>query len=60
MNESLGLKNESSMKIYKVENNEEFNKLVTTQTDKNKSILMENNDYVKADELNNYSIFLKK
>jgi uncharacterized protein YbcV (DUF1398 family) len=60
MNESLGLKNESSMKIYRVENNEEFNKLVTTQTDKNKSILMENNDYVKADELNNYSIFLKK
>jgi hypothetical protein len=60
MNESLGLKNESSVKIYRVDNNEEFNKLVTTKTDKNKSILMENNEFVKADELNKYSIFLKK
>ena len=59
MNESFGLKNESSTKIYKVENNEEFNKLVS-QSDKNKTILMENNEFVTAEELNQYSIFLKK
>lgn len=59
VNESFGLKNESSMKIYKVENNEEFNNLVT-KTEKNKEILMENKEFVTADDLNQYSIFLKK
>jgi hypothetical protein len=59
MNESLGLENESTVKIYKVENNEEFNKLVS-KSDKNKTILMENNEFVTAEELNQYSIFLKK
>lgn len=59
VNESLGLENESSVKIYKVENNEEFNKLVS-KSDKNKTILMENNEFVTAKELNEYSIFLKK
>jgi hypothetical protein len=59
VNESLGLENESSVKIYKVENNEEFNNLVS-KTDKNKTILMENNEFVTAKELNEYSIFLKK
>ena len=58
LNESLGLENESPVKIYRVENNEEFNKLV--KTDKNKTSLMENNEFVTADELNQYSIFLKK
>jgi hypothetical protein len=61
INESLGLKNDSSTKIYKVENNEEFNKLVNN-TEKNKKATMENakNEFVTADELNQYSIFLKK
>jgi len=59
VNESLGLENESTVKIYKVENNEEFNKLVS-KSDKNKTILMENNEFVTAEELNQYSIFLKK
>lgn len=59
VNESLGLENESSVKIYKVENNEEFNKLVS-KIDKNKTILMENKELVTAEELNQYSIFLKK
>ena len=59
MNESLGLENESTVKIYKVENNEEFNNLVS-KSDKNKTILMENNEFVTAEELNQYSIFLKK
>lgn len=59
VNESLGLENESSVKIYKVENNEEFNNLVS-KSDKNKTILMENNEFVTAKELNEYSIFLKK
>ncbi len=58
LNESLGLENESPVKIYRVENNEEFNKLV--KTDKNKTSLMENNEFVTADELNQYSVFLKK
>jgi hypothetical protein len=59
LNEQLGLKNESGMKIYKVENNEEFNKLVST-LDKNKQTLMENNEFVTTEDLNGYSIFLKK
>lgn len=59
INESFGLKNEDAIKIYKVENNEEFNKLVAT-TEKNKTFLMENNEFVTAEELNKYSIFLKK
>jgi hypothetical protein len=58
VNESLGLKNESSVKIYKVENSEEFEKILNQ--DKNKSNTMEaNKEYVTADELNKYSIFLK-
>lgn len=59
INESFGLKNEDTIKIYKVENNEEFKNLVAT-TEKNKEFLMENNEFVTAEELNKYSIFLKK
>jgi hypothetical protein len=61
MNESLGLKNDSGLKIYKVDNNEEFNKLVSIKTEiKNKETLMENNEFVTAEELNQYSVFIKK
>jgi len=60
LNESLGLENESSLKIYKVENNEEFNTIVNKSDNKNKTVLMENNEFVTAEELNKYSIFLKK
>lgn len=61
MNESLGLKNDSDLKIYKVDNNEEFNKLVSIKTEiKNKETLMENNEFVTAEELNQYSVFIKK
>lgn len=61
LNESLGLEKESSVKIYKVENNEEFQKIVNKTSDnKNKTSLMENNEFVTADELNQYSVFLKK
>jgi hypothetical protein len=60
LNESLGIENESSLKIYKVENDEEFQKIVNKSDNKNKSILMENNEFVTAEELNKYSIFLKK
>ena len=60
LNESLGIEKESSLKIYKVENNEEFNKIVNKTDNKNKSVLMENNEFVTAEELNQYSIFLKK
>ncbi len=59
INESFGLKNDDAIKIYKVENNEEFQKLVATN-EKNKTFLMENNEFVTAEELNKYSIFLKK
>ena len=59
VNESLGIENESGVKIYKVENNEEFEKIFNQE--KNKSNVMESNkEYVTADELNKYSIFLKK
>ena len=60
LNESLGLENESSVKIYKVENNEEFDKIVNKSDNKNKTVLMENNEFVTAEELNQYSVFLKK
>lgn len=60
LNESLGLENESPLKIYKVENNEEFNKIVNKTDNKNKTVLMENNEFVTAEELNKYSVFLKK
>ena len=60
LNESLGLEKESSLKIYKVENNEEFDKIVNKSDNKNKTVLMENNEFVTAEELNKYSIFLKK
>jgi hypothetical protein len=60
MNESLGIKNDSGLMIYKVENNEEFEKIIS-KTEKNKSELMEaNKEFVTAEELNKYSIFLKK
>ncbi len=59
LNESLGIENESGVKIYKVENNEEFEKIFNQE--KNKSNVMEaKKEYVTADELNNYSIFLKR
>ena len=60
LNESLGIEKQSSLKIYKVENNEEFNKIVNKSDNKNKSILMENNEFVTAEELNQYSVFLKR
>jgi hypothetical protein len=59
VNESLGLENNSSLKIYKVENNEEFNKIINTG-EKNTKTLMENKEFVTAEELNKYSLFLKK
>lgn len=60
INESLGIKNDSGLMIYKVENNEEFEKIFS-KTEKNKSELMESNkEFVTAEELNKYSIFLKK
>jgi hypothetical protein len=59
LNENFGLKNESSLKIYKVEDSEEFYNLIN-KTDKNKKPLMENNEFVTADELNRYSVLLKK
>jgi len=60
LNESFGLENESSLKIYKVENNEEFNNIINKNDNKNKKFLMENKEFVTSDELNQYSIFLKK
>jgi len=60
VNESFGLENESSLKIYKIENNEEFNNIINKNDNKNKKFLMENKEFVTSDELNQYSIFLKK
>jgi len=60
LNESLGIENESTLKIYKVENDLEFQKIVNKSDNKNKTAIMENNEFVTAEELNKYSIFLKK
>jgi len=59
-NESFGLENESALKIYKVDNNEEFINLINKTEIKNKNFLMENNEFVTSNELNQYSILLKK
>jgi len=59
VNESFGIKNESNIKIYSVDNNEEFQKIFDQE--KNKSNIMESNkEYVTAEELNKYSIFIKE
>jgi muramidase (phage lysozyme) len=60
MNESLGIKNDSGLMIYKVDNNEEFEKIF--KQEKNKSDIMESTkkEFVTSEELNSYSIFLKK
>ena len=60
INESFGFKNDSSLKIYKVENNDEFNKLVNNTEKNNKSLMENKNEFVTAEELNQYSLFLKK
>ena len=57
LNESLGIENESTLKIYKVENDLEFQKIVNKSDNKNKTAIMENNEFVTAEELNKYSIF---
>jgi hypothetical protein len=61
VNESLGLKNDNSLRIYNVNDNEEFKKIINK--DKNKSTIMENTpnrEFVSADDLNQYTMFLKK
>jgi hypothetical protein len=60
LNESLGLKNTDSIRIYNVNNNEEFKKIFNN--DKNKSAIMENTnrEFVSAEDLNQYTMFLKK
>jgi len=58
MNHS-GLKNDDSMRIYNVNGNEEFKKIINK--DKNKSTIMESNrEFVSAEDLNQYTMFLKK
>ena len=58
LNESLGLKKDDSLRIYNVNDNEEFKKIFN----KNKSAIMENTnrEFVSADDLNQYTMFLKK
>lgn len=59
VNESLGFENDNSLRIYNVNDNEEFQKLINK--DKNKSTIMESNrEFVSAEELNQYTMFLKK
>jgi hypothetical protein len=59
LNESLGLKNQDSLMIYRVDNNEEFEKLINTK-DKKTNLMERNNEFVTSEELDQYSIFLKK
>ena len=59
VNEALGIKNGSGLMIYNVKDNEEFKKIINK--DKNKSTIMESNrEFVSAEDLNNYTVFLKK
>ncbi len=60
LNESLGLKNTDSLMIYNVKDNEEFKKIFNL--DKNKSAIMENTnrEFVSSEDLNQYTMFLKK
>ena len=59
INENFGLGNDSATKIYSVENNEEFSKLIAQ--DKIKTAKMDNNkEFVTAEELNKYSVYLKE
>lgn len=59
INESMGLGNDSRTQIYSVENNEEFEKLLGINKIKNAQ--MDNNkEFVTADELNKYSVYLKE
>ena len=59
LNESLGLKNQDSMMIYRVDNNEEFEKLLNKK-EKTTSLMERNNEFVTSEELDQYSVFLKK
>lgn len=60
VNESLGIENNDSLRIYNVNDNEEFKKIINK--DKNKSTIMENTnrEFVSAEDLNQYTMFLKK
>jgi hypothetical protein len=58
LNESLGLKNQDSMMIYRVDDEEEFEKLLNKK--EKTANLMEKNEFVTSEELDQYSIFLKK
>ena len=59
VNESLGLKNQNSLMIYRVDNDEEFEKLLNTK-EKTTNLMERNNEFVTSEELDQYSIFLKK
>jgi hypothetical protein len=59
VNEALGIKKGSGLMIYNVKDNEEFKKIINK--DKNKSTIMESNrEFVSAEDLNNYTVFLKR
>lgn len=60
INESLGLKNNSYTKIYKVENSDEFKQLVNNKEKNKKAIMESKKEFVTAEELNQYSLFLKE
>ena len=59
LNESLGLKNQDSMMIYRVDNDEEFEKLLNKK-EKTTNLMERNNEFVTSEELDQYSVFLKK
>ena len=58
LNESLGLKNDSNFKIYRINDQEKIQKLLDKEPNKTTSI-MENN-FVTAEEMNGYSKLIKK
>ena len=58
INESLGLENNSNTKIYRIKDQDKIKKLLEKEPNKNTSI-MENN-FVTADEMNDYSKLIMK
>jgi hypothetical protein len=60
LNEAFGLKNDDSLRIYNVNGNEEFKKTINIDKNNKSTIMESNREFVSAEDLNQYTMFLKK
>jgi len=60
LNEAFGLKNDDSLRIYNVNGNEEFKKIINIDKNNKSTIMESNREFVSAEDLNQYTMFLKK